>query len=81
MGNVHSVGFSIFGIEFRIYFKGDEVTSKDKIQAFLIQTGIDVVNVLRKNDDQVDEYFTDNNIKKLKSTAEITGWVEDLSDA
>ena len=31
MGNVHSVGFSIFGIEFRIYFKGDEVTSKDKI--------------------------------------------------
>jgi hypothetical protein len=31
MGNVKSLGFSAFGFGFKIYFKGDEVTSKDKI--------------------------------------------------
>ena len=36
--------------------------------------------MIRKNDDQVDDYFADNNLKKMTSVNEITGWVGDLSD-
>ena len=35
MGNVSSVRFSAFGYGCNIEFKGDEVSSKEKIEGFL----------------------------------------------
>ena len=80
MGNVKSVGFSAFGFGCEINFKGDEVSSKQKIEGFLNQTGVDVVDVIRNNDEVVDDYFSENNLKKIKNSSEINGWVDDLSD-
>ena len=41
---------------------------------------MDVVDVIRNNDEVVDDYFSENNLKKIKNSSEINGWVDDLSD-
>ena len=57
MGNVSSVGFSAFGFKYEINFKGDEVSSKQRIEGFLNQAGVNVVDIIRNNDEAVDDYF------------------------
>ena len=80
MGQVGSVGFSAFGFGCQIAFKGDEVSAKQKVEAFLNQTGFSVVQKLRQNDEEIEEFFQDNCLRNLKSNAEIKGWVHDLSE-
>ena len=57
MGQVGSVGFSAFGFGFQIVFKGGEVSPKQKIEAFLNQTGFSIVQKLRQNDEEIEEFF------------------------
>ena len=80
MGQVGSVSFSAFGFSFKLVFKGDEISAKQKIEAFLNQTGVSVVQKLRQNDEEIEEFFQDNCLRNLKSNAEIKGWVHDLSE-
>ena len=47
MGGMCSIGFNAFGFGFKISFKGDEVTTKQKIEGFLNQTGTEIIIVIR----------------------------------
>ena len=47
MGGICSIGFYAFGFGFKISFKRDEVTSKQKIEGFLNQTEIEIISVIR----------------------------------
>lgn len=79
---VSKVKISIFGIGFSIEFKGDEVTSKERILAFLNGAGgVEALNSVRENDDVIDKYFNENNIKNIKDTVDIDGWMQDLTNA
>lgn len=51
MGQVSSVGVSAFGFGAQVAFKGSDVTAKHKIEAFLVQAGVDVVKLVRQNDE------------------------------
>ncbi len=57
MGQLQSVGISAFGFGAQVGFKGSDITPKHKIEAFLVQAGVDVVKVIRQNDESVEELF------------------------
>lgn len=50
MGNLSSVGVSGFGVNANVAFKGSDITAKHKIEAFLVQAGVQAVKVIRQND-------------------------------
>ena len=39
-----------------------------------------MIDVIRQKDDEINEYCIENNLQKIRSKPEISGWVEELSD-